>query len=197
MTLGSDTKAEDAIKAIRKFPRLTRLNVSRIRFQKDGWEAIASLSDLQDLNLSNCEGNGDNELEVVLPKLKWLTRLDLGGTQVTIASLLHLPPRLNWLSLNYCPHVNDASLAGLAHLRDLATLNLSNCPITGEGLHELSALPNLKKLLLNYCRNLTDAGLSRMLKSSMVKTVRVGGCPLISKKMRRDLLGPIVLKDMS
>jgi internalin A len=58
-------------------------------------------------------------------------------------------------------HVTDAGLKGLAHLKNLTTLELFQTPVTDAGLKELAPLKNLTELNL-YNTRVTDLGLKEL-----------------------------------
>lgn len=88
-----------------------------------------------------------------------ITRIDLRGSSVTDAGLVHLSgfTELRDLRLR-STQVTDAGLRHLQSLTSLEELSLSDTRITGSGLQHLSRLVNLNKL---YLRNtaVSDAGL--------------------------------------
>jgi hypothetical protein len=91
-------------------------------------------------------------------------------------------PNLATLSLNNCWRVTDQALTG--HLRGhrrLATLDLSGCAVTDEGLGALPSLNGLKTLLLDSVYELTDVGLRHI--------CRITGLVYLSLSENRNITG--------
>jgi hypothetical protein len=100
--------------------------------------------------------------EVVAEKLKGLTKLkelDLGGTGVTDAGLVHLKglTKLKELDLSFTK-ITDAGLIHLKGHTKLESLVLSNTYVTDAGLVHLKGLTNLERLYLDGTQ-VTDAGI--------------------------------------
>ena len=78
---------------------------------------------------------------------------------------LHLP-RLEKLSIHYCPSLTDTGLGALLQMagQNLTDLNLSYIQCTGNGLAGLALhLPRLEKLQIDSFYRLKDAGLEALL----------------------------------
>jgi internalin A len=138
-------------------------------------DTIALLGGLEDLNIGFGVGLGvprpddlgpaDGEAEcriaggtrvtdlglAKLAALKKLRRIDLSGSAITAAGLKTLAalPQLERLSLWNVKGIDDAAVAQLAMLPNLATLDLSDTAVTDEALARLAKLPNLRHLYVN------------------------------------------------
>jgi Leucine-rich repeat (LRR) protein len=88
-----------------------------------------------------------------------LAQVNLSGTPVTDAGLVHLKELKNLTRLNLArTQVTDAGLAHLKELKSLTSLNLNDTQLTDAGLVHLKELKNLKELYL-YNTKVSDAGL--------------------------------------
>lgn len=121
---------------------------------------------------------GDSDLEL-LKGLVALEELDLSGTNVTDAGLVHLTglkslKRLNvGAGLMKPTNVTDAGLEHLKSLHQLEQLVLSGAKITDDGLEQLAPLQNLQRLYLFQTR-ITDAGLKHLESLQELEILRVG-----------------------
>lgn len=127
---------------------------------RDDLEALGTLTRLRRLVLQSCQVKGQGLVH--LAGLDELEELWLSGNALRGADLSHLPANLRTLSLSQT-EVDDASLAGLAHLTRLERLHLSNCErIEGAGLAHLAPLRALTWLDLALSRVSSDEGLARL-----------------------------------
>lgn len=121
---------------------------------------------------------GDAELEL-LEGLTALEDLDLSGTDVTDAGLVHLSDLENLRSLNLADglmkpsNLTDEGLQHFKNLRQLEELVLSGAKITDAGLEQLAPLKNLKRLYL-FDTRITDAGLEHLEGLRELEILRVG-----------------------
>ncbi len=131
---------------------------------RQGWrgsdERLSLLCDLGGvpwLSLENAPV-GDAALAHVA-RLRPLTKLYLGGSQITGERLAELAPldNLQHLSLKGLP-IHDARLAKLPNLKYLWYLGLDGTHVTDAGLKELARYPGLRTLWLDKTL-VTDAGL--------------------------------------
>lgn len=107
------------------------------------------------VNLAETEfGDSDARL---LADLTTLQRVDLTGTQVTHAGMVHLRSltQLQMLLLNHT-NVSDRGLKHLEPLTHLRFLGLTHTPITDNGLVPLRTLLELEYLLLSHTRVTAD-----------------------------------------
>ena len=123
--------------------------------------AISDLEHLQSLDLSGTRITGAGLVH--LQGLTKLKSLRLERTPVTDAGLVHIKglTSLQELLLTGCQNITGA---GLAHLRDmpsLTSLGLNGTEITDAGLVHLKGLTNLKSLRLEHT-HVTDAGIAEL-----------------------------------
>ncbi len=121
---------------------------------------LASIRDLAELKLLDLGGTRVTDAGIVhLAGLRHLKYLNLGDTQVTDAGLAQLGrhPQLSLLNLQRT-RVTDAGLAHLKPLSALEILDLGNSAVSDAGLVHLAGLKRLRKLGLEHTQ-VTDAGL--------------------------------------
>lgn len=120
--------------------------------------------DSTDLSV-NFAVHGKEAGDAVLAQLVHLpetTQLNLGGTKVTDAGMLHVAglARLERLYL-FKSGVTDAGLKGLTELAELRYLNLYGTAITDAGLAHVQALAKLEKVYL-WDSKVTEEGVKRL-----------------------------------
>jgi len=92
---------------------------------------------------------GDAEVAKLLPLKSNLVRLDLGGSDVTDAGLVHIGQLLNLKRLDlHGTAVTDAGITNLTALQQLEYLNLYGTKITDAALEPLKGLSSLRKIYL-------------------------------------------------
>lgn len=92
---------------------------------------------------------GDAELAKLAPLAPNVRWLDLGGTRVTDAGLVHVAAMKNLTKLHLeRSAIGDAGLAELAGLEQLEYLNLYGTSVSDEGLASLKPLSKLRQLYL-------------------------------------------------
>ena len=130
------------ISPIRVFNALQVLDLSGTPFRKEK----SPLTDLTPLTGMNLAG---------------LTKLDLGGTKVGDAGLVHFKDckKLTALQLSGTP-VTDAGLDHFQNCKGLQVINLGWTRVSDAGLAHFKDCKGLKVLLLNWAAEVTDAGLA-------------------------------------
>jgi uncharacterized membrane protein/YHS domain-containing protein len=92
---------------------------------------------------------GDAELEQLVPFRNNIRRLDLAGTKVSDAGMVHVAAMPNLIRLHLeRTAITDEGVARLATLPELQYLNLYGTKITDRALNELQLLPNLKQVYI-------------------------------------------------
>lgn len=113
-----------------------------------GLAAVASLTNLQLLNLADCRV-GDAGL-AALARLVSLESLGLNNTDVRDTGLEHLYGLMNLKDLSLrSTEVTNAGLVHLSGLKSLERLDLDSCSLTEQGLTYLQRLPKLRELWLS------------------------------------------------
>ncbi|KAF2151643.1 RNI-like protein [Myriangium duriaei CBS 260.36] len=134
-------------------------------------ELISRAPYLEEIDLSNCRKVGDNLLARIIG---WITPSQPPGSKPAIGlgiatsmqnSSSNMPnsgsPNLKRLSLSYCKHVQDRSMAHIAQYAAdrLEVIDLTRCTsVTDNGFQQwgLHTFPLLRKLILADCTYLTD-----------------------------------------
>ncbi len=117
--------------------------------------ALASFSDLEDLESLNC-----------------------GGTFVKGPGLVHLAKmsKLHWINLNDTP-IDDQGLACLPELKGLTTIDLVATKITDAGLKTLTRFPQLVELQLRRTQ-VSGAGLAHLAVMTKLQRLELAGSKL-------------------
>jgi Leucine-rich repeat (LRR) protein len=125
---------------------------------------LASLSNLQSLNLESCD--------------------------ITDASLAHLASlsRLQSLNFKHCRGFKEAGLAHLASLSNLKSLKLWGCNITDAGIPHLALLANLQSLEIDQYHS-PGGNLVHLTRLSKLQWLMLplAACALFGSHMRRLL----------
>ena len=105
----------------------------------------------------------DEDLLLLKDMAANLTELNLGGTTITDAGLVHLKPLKNLTRLQlHNTKITDAGLANLKEMAKLTSLNLyGSAGITDAGLAQLKDLKALKKLYL-WQTKATESGAKKL-----------------------------------
>ena len=150
---------------------LKKLNLSLTNLTlADIGSLTASLSSIEDLNLSYCRNLTDSVLVSILNKTgDSLQKLDLSGTNLTlneIGSLIASFSSIEDLNLRECHNLTDSELVSILNKTgdSLKKLDLSRTNLTLTDIGSITAsLSSIKVLNLTYCRNLTESGLFSLL----------------------------------
>ncbi|GAB4819220.1 hypothetical protein N2152v2_006266 [Parachlorella kessleri] len=160
-------------------------------------QLLPRLKGLQMLNLGGCEGACDAVLSAVAG-LRQLTQLDVSECQrVTTRAIQQLArlPQLASLNLGWNLKLSAAALAGFADSGSLLTqLDLSFCGEMGdEALGMLGALPKLKALCLRKCTRVGDKGLAHLGHCTSLEQLDLSYCPLITPEGLRHIASQLPL----
>nr|XP_060635563.1 F-box and leucine-rich repeat protein 13 [Anolis sagrei ordinatus] len=125
---------------------------------------IAQCSNLQELNVSECQGLNDELMRLVSEGCPALLYLNLSHTDITNGTLRLLPrgfPNLHYLSLAFCRKFTDKGLQYLGSGRGchkLIYLDISGClQITVQGFKNIAkACSGIQHLTINEMLTLTD-----------------------------------------
>ncbi|KAM6320934.1 F-box and leucine-rich repeat protein 13 [Aegotheles albertisi] len=124
---------------------------------------ISECKNLQDLNLSECQGLNEESMRLISEGCRALLYLNLSYTNITNGTLRVLSsfPNLQYLSLAHCRKFTDKGLLYLGSGRGchkLIYLDLSGCvQISFDGFrHIANACSRIQDLLINKMPTLTD-----------------------------------------
>ena len=143
-------------------------------------------SNLQSLNLFNCENITDASLLEVARGCSNLQTLNLRGCEnITSASVSEIARRCsNLQTFSASSSITDASVSEVARgCSNLKTLNLEGCEnITDASLLEVArGCPDLQSLNLGDCRNITDASVLEVARRcSNLQTLNLRNCSNIT-----------------
>jgi hypothetical protein len=180
------------VKSCRRLPVAALMMLCAVGCGKGSFSERKALRSLEQLGAQvtlNSEGRakvvdlsskpvGDSDL-VLLEGLEALEDLDLSGTDVTDAGLVHISDLTSLRKLNVGAglmkpsNLTDAGLEQLKNLHQLEQLVLSGAKITDDGLAQLAPLKNLQRLYLFQTR-ITDAGLEHLEGLQNLEILRVG-----------------------
>jgi hypothetical protein len=138
------------LSALRRLPKTRSLYLDNVQFSAGDMQIIASLRELEVLNLSETDLSDQDVRELSeLKKLKWI---DLRGNRLT-----------------------DASCEWLANHKELRQLNLEKNNLQGRGLSLLLSAPELEELDLseNQIGGLSGVPVHRQLKSLILNGNRI------------------------
>jgi len=146
--LTETTIGNEAIDLMIHFPNLRRLRVSKTQIDAAGVVALAKLTSLEDLDLSECVQISDDAMKP-LSKLSKLKKLNLWRINLSDAGIEPLQGMTSLESLNLDnTRLSDQGMAYLAGLTKLTFLHLGSTQISDTGLVHLEKLKALKELKL-------------------------------------------------
>ena len=146
---------DEGFKNVARFKSLRGLYVFFAPITDHGMETLSSLPKLERLQLLTVPIT-DRSIGVIagLPDLKLLSFIepkDANVSHITTLSPLSACQKLEILDIRGSQAINDKSLTGLEHLRNLKVLQLDYTSVTGGALDKLGGLPNLRFLSLVGC----------------------------------------------
>ena len=160
---GIDSVTDAGITHLARYKGLRKLRAGGLGLTDRCFDAIAELSQLEELSLDSnlITGSGLKKLS----GLKRLRKLDLNFNPLVEPAFEHLSQLSNLTALEAACSlpVSDRMLEQCARLRHLESLHLSNSTsgVTDRGLAALSELSQLKNLALNEAR-VSDQALRRV-----------------------------------
>ncbi len=177
------TLADDAaLKTLKRLTKLTHLTISvrNSALSAPGFEALATLESLRELEILECSGLDD----AALKQISWLTGLtrlflDSPG-KITRVGLAHLRElrALTTFSIWSCDSLDDAGLKEISHLQALTDLDIAFCDEVGDpGVAYLGDLPVLVRLVLNDLPRVDGSTLAK-LKLENLESLNLAGCAL-------------------
>jgi hypothetical protein len=161
---------------LRHVPGATALFLEKTRVTDKGLEAVAKLTGLRTLQITDAglTGGGLGRLA----DLKDLAILDLARTKVTGEGLRQLkgPKHLKELYLRET-RVTDKGLAVLSRFPELEYLDLSDTPVTNAGVARLKGLTGLQFLLMSRTR-IEDGALESLAGLRKMRVLSLDGTAL-------------------
>ncbi|NXA50721.1 DRC6 protein, partial [Nothocercus julius] len=146
-------------------PYVLRLNLRGCRsLHWPSFKSISECKNLQDLNLSECQGLNDDSMRLIsegCPSLLYLNLSYTGITNGTLRLLSRSFPNLQYLSLAHCRKFTDKGLQYLGSGRGchkLIYLDLSGCTqVSVDGFRNIAnGCSRIQNLLINDMPTLTD-----------------------------------------
>uniref|UniRef100_A0A6I8N9W6 F-box domain-containing protein n=2 Tax=Ornithorhynchus anatinus TaxID=9258 RepID=A0A6I8N9W6_ORNAN len=155
------------VNILRKWrPSVVRLNLRGCSsLQWPSFKCIGECKNLQELNVSECQGLNDESMRLISEGCQGLLYLNLSYTDITNGTLRLLSrsfPHLQYLSLAFCRRFTDNGLRYLASGRGcsrLSYLDLSGCvQITVQGFQYIGTKCSIiQHLIINDMPTLTDS----------------------------------------
>ncbi|XP_048257618.1 dynein regulatory complex subunit 6-like isoform X5 [Haliotis rufescens] len=178
-------------------PYLIHLNLRGCQhLTKPTFITVSECRNIQDLNLSECNGLDDETLKLVTKGCRILLYLNISHTNLTDASLRAIAKNCNYLqylSLAFCVKFSDRGLLYLASgkcSKKLEYLDLSGClQITPQGFKNLSnGCNNLQTIVLNEFPTLNDECVIALAENcTKIHTVSFLGSPLLTDEAFKKL----------
>ncbi|KAM6293071.1 LOW QUALITY PROTEIN: F-box and leucine-rich repeat protein 13 [Porphyrio hochstetteri] len=144
------------------------------------FKSIRECKNLQDFNLSDCQGLNDESMRLISEGCRALLYLNLSYTDITNRTLQLLPsifPNLQYLSLAHCRKFTDKSLLYLGSgkgCHKLIYLDLSGCiQISVDGFRNIpNSCSGIQALLITKMPGLTDRCIQALVeKCHQIKSV--------------------------
>jgi Leucine-rich repeat (LRR) protein len=188
LELSSNFKLTDeALEALKTYPKLKRLNLSGNSFTGKGLSYLSGLKSLTSLDLSgNPTITNDSIME--LNNLPGLEIVKLDGTSVTTEGLMKLTKlkKINRWDLSGLG-LTDQSLKEFKDNKffdNAEMLNVGSPEITDSGIDSLKGLDKLKTLVLSHA-DVTDAEMENLAKLRGLKTLFVDRTHVTEKGVER------------
>ncbi|XP_036961774.1 dynein regulatory complex subunit 6 isoform X4 [Acanthopagrus latus] len=174
-------------------PGLHRLHAAECpRMTDAGLKSVATLKNLQHLDISLCEKVSDMGIQCLTKgssssKLRELNVSHCSHiTDISVLSIAQRLRKLYHLDLSYCERLTDMSLEWLSG-SSISSLDISGCNIQDQGLAALERV-HLKKLVLAECAHVTDIGIEKLCKTVRdLEHVDVSHCGALSDPAVRAL----------
>jgi len=136
------------VESIAELDQLRKLRLAQNEMESIAIQSLSRLDKLEEVDLSECSHLND-EVTVLLSKLKQLKKLNLWSVKITDAGMDSLGQIDSLESLNLDnTAISDAGLPPLGKLRQLTFLHLGSTSISDAGLPYLETLTNLQELMV-------------------------------------------------
>ncbi|KFP84653.1 F-box/LRR-repeat protein 13, partial [Apaloderma vittatum] len=163
---------------------------------------LGECKNLQDLNLSECQGLNDESMRIIAEGCRALLYLNLSYTDITNATLQVLSsfPNLQYLSLAHCRKFTDKGLLYLGSgkgCHKLIYLDLSGCTqISVEGFRNIAnGCSGIQDLVMNSMPTLTDRCIQALVeKCQQIASVVFLHSPHLSNTTFKALAGCKLVK---
>lgn len=143
----------DALRVLRRLPRLEHLMLEGDSLSDDGIANIAALPNLKELRIARgwiAPSETRDTMQALIADLPTLPELDPGRVHVTDIALEHLRGLENLESIEFSgARLTGEGLGALTGLKRLTTLRLNDCPLTEAGIKEAGRLAQLRTLILD------------------------------------------------
>lgn len=158
---GSTAIDDSVAPVIRKMVRLRKIRLSGTQVGETTSDAIATLKDLEEIDLSGCGQLTVDAIAplVTLPKLRKLNLYDTSLGDDAFAILADASA-LRWLNLDKTG-LTDAGVESLSGLDQLEFLHLGSTSITDAAANSLAKMSGLSKLIVTRTE-MTQAGVDRI-----------------------------------
>jgi len=164
--LGTTWVSDDEMLDLLAFPQLERLNLSHTRISDEGLLRLKPAAQIQELSLLYAEQITDLGLSAI-KQWRRLKKLNVRGTRI-----------------------GDETLALVAALVQIESLDIADTNITDNGLDNLVPLTRLKHLALGRSR-LTDESLSGLRVFSTLESLDLGGPRSTNRNQRGRASAPM------
>lgn len=164
-----DSGVTDAdMKHVKVFPELRTLGLLYSRVRGDGLKTVATLKNLEDLNLGNFQGVIRDEDLHPLAGSKSLRSLSLLNARITDRAMSQFAAMPSLRSLRVgATRITDAGLEELKQHQGLESLSVARTRITDRGVEHLEAMKSLKRLRLDSTA-ITDKALKSLTSLSLI-----------------------------
>lgn len=120
---------------------------------------------LRILDLTACDGVGDDAIKMIIPAAPRLRNLVLAKcrniTDQAVKAICTLTKNLHYIHLGHCQHLTDAAVIELVQqCNRIRYIDLACCSrLTDASVRHLAKLPKLRRVGLVKCQNLTDVSI--------------------------------------
>lgn len=199
-----------SIKAVSKMSSVEYLSVASTSITSTGVSYLRDLRGLKSVDLSECVGISDAEVDVItqLPKLTFLaldgcrvsdaslksiarlsqmSSLDLSDLNISDQGIRELESMKQLATLSLCDtFVTDKSIEVIAKLHTIRNLMLDGTLISDKCMQLLAGMPNLEVLTLSRT-SISDVGLGRLSGSRTLRVLHLFECPQVTKSGLRKI----------
>ena len=170
----------DGLKPIANLTNLQSLDISECnKLESDDLRPIANLTNLQSLDISGCYRLKSDALKPIA-NLTNLQSLDISGChELGSDALRHIANLINLQSLNIsnCYNLKWYALMYIENLINLKSLNISGCSqLNGDALKYIANLTELQSLDIAWCTQLESDALKHLVNLKKLQSLDIGFC---------------------